>query len=307
MRKEKPYVVAFGAACIDEYYETAEWPCAGNKALVNFTGEMVGGMIPNAACVFAGYGIKTYFCDVMNESSASDRIKADLEKYGLDVSHVISNKSLSDAKCIIVRAKGDRTILVVDGHKPEIELPGETKELFYQAAYIYSTPSELRNIKNVLEFMKEAKKSGAKFVLDIEASTFAKEDRSMLERSDVLFFNEYGMEKCRGVQEEKTFVKSLLKKGVGVITVTQGAKGSITYTKEKVVQAPAMKVAALDPTGAGDTFNSSFVRCLIEGYDIQAAARFANAAAGVSVTKLGPKGGVASVQEVEAVAKAYYG
>lgn len=307
MRKEKPYVVAFGAACIDEYYETAEWPCAGNKALVNFTGEMVGGMIPNAACVFAGYGIKTYFCDVMNESPASDRIKADLEKYGLDVSHVISNKSLSDAKCIIVRAKGDRTILVVDGHKPEIELPEETKELFYQAAYIYSTPSELRNIKNVLEFMKEAKKSGAKFVLDIEASTFAKKDRSMLERSDVLFFNEYGMEKCRGVQEEKTFVKSLLKKGVGVITVTQGVKGSITYTKEKVVQAPAMKVAALDPTGAGDTFNSSFVRCLIEGYDIQAAARFANAAAGVSVTKLGPKGGVASVQEIEAVAKAYYG
>ena len=39
------YVVAVGAACIDEYYRAGEWPAEGEKGLVTAMEEQVGGMV----------------------------------------------------------------------------------------------------------------------------------------------------------------------------------------------------------------------------------------------------------------------
>lgn len=54
------YVIAIGAAALDEYYTADTWPSEGGKAMVDYKEDMIGGMIPNAACVFAGYGVHTY-------------------------------------------------------------------------------------------------------------------------------------------------------------------------------------------------------------------------------------------------------
>ena len=63
-------------------------------------------------------------------------------------------------------------------------------------------------------------------------------------------------------------------------------------TPDTTVHVPAMKVRPVDTTGAGDTFNSSFLYQLINGADPEQAARFACAAAGRAVTIYGPKAGV---------------
>lgn len=67
-----------------------------------------------------------------------------------------------------------------------------------------------------------------------------------------------------------------------------------------------MRFDVVDTTGAGDTFNSSFVRCLMNQMSIQESARFANAAAGRSVTVMGPKGGVCSAEEIEKLVNENY-
>ena len=60
-----------------------------------------------------------------------------------------------------------------------------------------------------------------------------------------------------------------------------------------------MKVA--DTTGAGDTFNSSFVYCMSQSCDIHRAAAFANRAAAYSVTRVGPKSGVGPAERIWAM------
>ncbi len=299
----KKYVVAVGTVCMDEYYRGVNWPEEGDKSLVKAGGCKVGGMIPNAACVFAGYGVKTYFYDVVNESAQTRKLLEDLESYGLDTSPVVYDSSLPDTKCIIVLSEGERTILVVDGEKPTLKLEGERLELFRNAAYIYSAVSEMKHFADPVELAKDLKAHGAQLVFDVETANCSEEDEELLMCADILFYNEYAFESFRKEKSNEEYIEYLLGRGIKIITVTYGEKGSSTYTDRERNQTGAAKFEVSDPTGAGDTFNSSFVRCLLEGMDIHRAAEFANMAAGYAVTRLGPKGGVQSVEHVEQLLK----
>jgi sugar/nucleoside kinase (ribokinase family) len=300
------YVVTAGTACIDEYYKAQCWPEEGNKGLIEKTGEMVGGMIANAACVFAGYGVKTFFFDMLNSGKVTEYILKDLEGYGVDVSPVVFNDALPDAKTIITLTPGERTILVVDGHKPEVRLEGERLELFRNSSYVYTTISEFRRFKDSLELAGDLKKHGVNIVFDIEASTFDTEDTELLKCADILFFNDFGFKKfCAGTDAETCF-QSLFNSGVKIVTVTLGKEGSYTRTPAEEDRTKAIPFEAVDTTGAGDTFNSSFISSLLMGRDIHGAAKFANTAASLSITKLGPKGGVSDTAAIETLMKKYY-
>jgi ribokinase len=63
---------------------------------------------------------------------------------------------------------------------------------------------------------------------------------------------------------------------------------------------PAFKVDAIDTVGAGDCFNGAFAVALLEGKDPWTAARFASAAAAISVTRRGAQASMPSRAEVDA-------
>lgn len=296
---QQPYVVCIGATCMDEYYSAASWPAEGNKGLVRHLENRPGGMIPNAACVFAGYGVKTYLFDVLNTSATSKALVEDLGAYSVDVSLIQYNDVLPDAKCIIVLTPSDRTILVVDSEKPEVYPSDSVLEIMRNASFIYTTVYEVKRFHEPIQFLQDLKAHGAQIVFDIEASTFDPADQAIFEMADVLFFNEFGFRQFKGAMDDDAYLKSLFSLGVRIVTVTLGSNGSRTYTADDFAQADAAHVDVVDATGAGDTFNSSFVRCILDGRDIHYASRFANAAAGWAVTQMGARGGVNTVENVE--------
>lgn len=303
MNSNEKYVVTIGPACYDEYYEAKEWPTEGNKCLVEYTGRMVGGMIANAACVFAGYGVKTYLLDVMRKSPVSEDLIKDLESYGIDTTLVMFNDTIPDAKCIIVRTPAERTIFVVNDHKPNVVLNETQLNILRNAAFIYTTVYEFKRFKHPIELIHDLKSHGVKIVFDIEASTFSPESMDIFKCADILFFNEYGFEKFKGNKTDEEYFQELFHNGTEIVTVTLGKNGSFTKTPYEEYRGNVIDFEVVDTTGAGDTFNSSFIYCLMQGKSIAYAADFANAAASLSVTKFGPRGGVNSVETVEKLLK----
>src|SRR5699024_1174494 len=82
--------------------------------------------------------------------------------------------------------------------------------------------------------------------------------------------------------------------------VTKGSQGiQLMDEHGQMHQIPAFDVKVEDTTGAGDTFNGAFAQELAQGVSIKEAAYFANAAAALSVTKLGAQGGMPTRKEVE--------
>ncbi len=85
------------------------------------------------------------------------------------------------------------------------------------------------------------------------------------------------------------------------VIVTRGADGVVVIApdlKHHEVHAP--RVDARDTTGAGDTFNGVLVARLAEGDDLDAAVPYAVAAAALSVTEVGARGGMPTADAIEA-------
>ncbi len=300
------YIVAVGAACTDEYYRAEEWPAEGDKGLVTAMEDQVGGMIANAACVFAGYGEKVYLLDSMNGGAASKKLKENLEQYGIDTSHILRDDRLPDAKCMIVVTPSERTILVLDRGSFRRALEPKAKRLLLGAACVYSTLTEFRRFPEPEVLARELKAAGVRLVFDLEPSTFQNADDPLFQLANILFFNETGLTKYCAGRDENDCRNELLQSDVEIVVTTLGADGCDCRTIRETVRIPGIPVPVVDTTGAGDTFNSSFVHCILRGETLAYAARFANTAATHAVTVLGPKGGVTSHAAVESFMKDYY-
>jgi ribokinase len=92
----------------------------------------------------------------------------------------------------------------------------------------------------------------------------------------------------------------LLAKGVQTVIVTLGGRGSLMATREGKKLVPSFKVQPLDTTGAGDVFNGALAVALGEGKPLLEAARFANAAGAISITRLGAQPAAPSRKEIDA-------
>jgi ribokinase len=94
--------------------------------------------------------------------------------------------------------------------------------------------------------------------------------------------------------------KRLLAKGLRGVVLKRGGDGAyVAVAGGRAGWVRPFKVEAIDTVAAGDCFNGAFAVALLEGKDPWAAARFANAAAAICVTRKGAAASMPSRVEVD--------
>lgn len=297
----RDYIVFLGSGNIDTYYTMDEWPTRGTKAACILDGVQVGGMIANAASTAAAYGLKCYCLDVLGTDEDERAIMSDLADFGIDNSQIIVLEGVHSTKCEVFVHKDERTILVVRNKKPKPKLSlGVDQRAFLQGArFLYSGFGFDWVLEDPEEVFGELHACGVGISFDIEPTSYRNDWRKFARYATIIFFNEFGFERFREGKSEENFVRELFDMGIKTIVVTLGAKGCAVMTPTENFSVPIYDgVTVKDPTGAGDTFNSSFVSAHVMGWDIKRCARFATAAANMAVMTHGPRGGVRTMQEV---------
>jgi ribokinase len=94
--------------------------------------------------------------------------------------------------------------------------------------------------------------------------------------------------------------QQLLDKGLKGVVLKRGAEGSYVAVRGKAAWVKSFPVQPVDTVAAGDCFNGAFAVALLEGRDPWTAARFASAAAAISVTRHGAQASMPSRAEVDA-------
>lgn len=304
MKKDR--IVMIGSGCIDEYYELSYVPGMGEKTICHPLGAQVGGMIGNAAAVAAAYGMDTYLMDTVNRGSSVELVLKDCKKQGIKLDLMRYDDSLPDVKCMIFLKDGERMIYVVPTRKKGIEPDEAQRVILRETAWLYSTTGELRCFKQPFEVIEGLRSRGTRLVLDVEYLETGVIDMEweLIKRADILFVNSEG----DGQMREKItpdYLSVLNQAGCTVIW-TKGNRGCSIYEPFGVItDIDAYRVAPVDTTGAGDTFNASFIYGMSRGWGVRETGEFASAAAARSIQYLGPRSGAVGVKKVELFISTY--
>jgi ribokinase len=98
--------------------------------------------------------------------------------------------------------------------------------------------------------------------------------------------------------EAERAADELLMLGPSAVVMKLGALGCLVATPGKKTRVNGFEVRAVDTTAAGDAFNGALAVALAEGRSLTDAAEFANAAAAISVTRLGAQPSLPCREEV---------
>jgi ribokinase len=115
---------------------------------------------------------------------------------------------------------------------------------------------------------------------------------SLLRLISILTPNETEAELLTGIKvaDEAAAAQACAKlrsRGVRTVILTLGERGAFLADVDGHRLVPGFKVKTVDSTAAGDIFNGALSVALAEGKPVLDAVRFANAAAALSVTRLG--------------------
>ena len=119
-------------------------------------------------------------------------------------------------------------------------------------------------------------------------------------RCDVLLPSLDDSQQLTGLKEPDAIADHYLKLGAPMVALKMSADGCLIATSKNRFRLPGHRVHAVDATGAGDTFDGSFLARLLAGDDLKAAARYANVAAALSTKGYGAVTPIPRAAEVQA-------
>ena len=102
-----------------------------------------------------------------------------------------------------------------------------------------------------------------------------------------------------GLENPDAIVDFYLGLGPSIVALKMGKDGALIATAQQRRQIAGHMVEAVDATGAGDTFDGSFLMRILAGDNPFDAARYANAAAALSTTGYGAVAPIPTRQTVE--------
>ncbi len=295
--------VFFGSHAVDHYLQCKTWPQEGQKINAKPLDRVYGGMIPNAAAIFAGYGEAPLLMGPLEENVDAAPILAEMAEAGVDTSGIRLSSAFKNSYAYNFLSEAnpnEKTLVIVDpGYT--FEMTPQEREIFVRSKFIYSTIAHLSRIQDIESIVAEARAGGAKLFIDVEAESFrsANEDWWAFRATDFISFNEESFAKFSGDTSRETMIAKVLQETQGEVIMTLGKSGCEVFSPTGQITVPGILVQAIDPLGAGDTFNSTYFFGRASGWPIERAARFANAAAARSTMMMGPRSGRTTIQVVD--------
>ncbi|MEG9437538.1 ribokinase [Edaphobacter sp. HDX4] len=265
-----------------------------------------GGKGSNQAVAAARAGGDVCFITKLGNDSFGEMARSLYRDEGIDASFIASTSQATGAAAIILdERRGENAIIIVPGACFELTAEEVARaEQAIAASSIFIAQLELP-VAVVEHGLRLARKHGVRTILN-PAPAMPLPD-SIYGLCDYITPNETEAAALTGIEVEdvdaaERAAEALLNRGVANIAITLGANGVLLKNHELTAHLPAIDAGpVLETTGAGDAFNGGLAVALAEGRGLEEAARFACAAAGISVTRAGTAPSMPRREEIEAV------
>lgn len=267
-----------------------------------------GGGACNTATSLARLGLKVAPYLNVGRDEMGEQIIVELADEGADTHLVNIDESLRTGTSVILLPEGvgDRTVLFYSGANRNLKIEDWTK--LKATSWLYITPISRQAPELLSGLVDFAKENSIKVANNPGLGQLEQGFEYMgpiLEKLDILIINHseaFHLLRTRDPgfahDDNRTLVTELIKTGPRIVVLTCGGEGSCASDGGEIHFQEALSAAVVDPTGAGDSFGSTFVAAIIMGHDIRTAMHMAAINAASVVGNIGAQDGLLKHDEL---------
>lgn len=282
-------------------------PPRGRLGLVDDITLNIGGCASNTGIDLVRLGIPAAVLGKVGEDGLGEFIANTLTREGVDVRGLVRDAAVhTSASMVLVDSEGERTFL----H----HLGGNARYLADDVQWSVVEGARILHVAGALVMpgldgapmagvLAEAKRRGMITSLDTVWDATGKWMSTIapcLPQADYFLPSLSEAQEIAGCKEPTEVAKALRNAGVGTVGLKLGQDGCLVSGPSGDVRLPAYHVDAVDGTGSGDAWDAGFLVGILQGWDTERTARFANACGAMCVMGLGATAGIRSMKETEA-------
>lgn len=289
----------------------------------------VGGAPANVCAAFSILGGSSRMLTQLGSDPFGRKIIGEIDRVGVDTSCISLTDEANTALAFVSLAQdGDRTFSFYRKPSADMLYKAESiKETYFNNVFalhfcsvsIGDFPMKQAH-KHAIELMRERNgivsfDPNLRFNLWDSRQALYEAVREFIPFSDIVKLSEDEVGFVTGENSIETAAQQLFGQGVKLVLYTCGSKGAYAFTKNVKAFSPALKVSAVDTTGAGDGFTGAFLWSLrkmcsvpdelekLTENELIESLNFANRFCALSVQK---KGAIASYPTLDEMQKINY-
>lgn len=300
----KQRITVIGSSNVDMIMKLSHLPAKGETVTEGAFMQVFGGKGANQAVAAARAGGSVTFVTAVGDEPYGHIMLENFRKEGMDTSHALMVEGVpSGTALIMLDQEGANYLAVASGANYSL-LPVHIEALteIIRDSALLVMQREVPN-PTVQKALDIAEREGVPVLFNYAPAHPL--ELPVSAQMTGLAVNEVEAEMLTGVavtdtaQAQKA-AEALLALGAKYVILTLGKEGAYVATEGVRQLVPTFPVTPVDTTAAGDTFSGALAVALVEGKPLLEAVRFANAAAALSVTRMGAQPSVPSRAEIEA-------
>jgi ribokinase len=296
-------IVVVGSSNTDMIIKSPRIPKPGETILGGEFQTAAGGKGANQAIAAARAGGDVAFVARIGDDMFGRRALEGFKNEGINCEYIkFDETDPSGVALIIVDDMGENSIAVASGANANLN----EKDIFAVEHLIQKADILLMQLETPLSTIQYAAKIAfnANVTVLLNPAPAKQLPFDLLKHVSILTPNEFEVESLTGIKviddvSAKSASITLSSMGPKVIAITLGSAGVYLHHKDFSGIIPGFKMKAIDTTAAGDVFNGVLAAVLLENSDIFKAVKFAQAAAAISVTRLGAQPSAPSKEEID--------
>ncbi len=263
---------------------TDQFPVQGETVRGSEFQTIPGGKGANQAVAAARLGADVTMIGCVGDDEFGEQLLSNLKREGINSGNVRRIQNTSSGLANIILSEQDNRIIIIGGANEHVSTDylDQTKEAIINSDYV------------LLQF--EIPKDTIMYCIEL---CHQYDIPLIVNPAPAMELPSEWWKKVTYVTPNETEHAQLFNgEQIESLIVTKGKGGAEFILDGKKQLMPAYNVKVVDTTGAGDTFNGALAVRLGEGNSLPEAVQFANAAAALSVQKMGAQAGMPTKEEV---------
>ncbi len=292
-------LVGIGLNATDTLILVSHFPAYAGKAPIDAEMLSPGGQVASALVTVAKLGKRVKYIGTVGDDERGRVQLASLNETGIDLSdvEVRANCANQTAYIIIDQSTGERTVFWARPDCLRLEPESITPEKIAGARMLHIDGHDTPAVEKAATI---ARGLGIPVSVDVD-TIYHGFDRVLTQVDYLVASSEFPAQWTTERDPFRALEMIQNEYKMKVAAMTLGAHGALARVDGKFYYSPAFVVNCVDTTGAGDVFHGAFCYAVLVGMPMRETLDFANAMGALNCTRIGARGGIATLSEAHAL------